>query len=379
MSGRARRVCEPFQGLTDHPFIRGRRGQSFGFFVVLRVFGFGQNRWGMKLSAQSTPSGRTISIANAVVVGTHLSQFFIGCCPLKCLCSQSDSTVELNSIRRLTAIVPSLHLVGLLHFSTSGVGGRGAQRHKGSEGSRGKPSEMGHWDHLGMPEHFDGIVRLFPLPNLVLFPNVIQALHIFEPRYCELLSDALESDRLITMAILEHGWEEKLHGLPKLSNIVCIGRIVSHSPTGDGRHNVFLAGIQRARIVEELEVTTHFRQARVEILEDIPVADEAKSESFRDDLLAIFRSMVPVDLSSSESFSELLTRQLPLGVLTDVIAYAVNLPLATKHYLLGEPDVEARYRLLVDSLTTLVESDEDPDEASRRVMRRGFPPPFSAN
>jgi hypothetical protein len=89
--------------------------------------------------------------------------------------------------------------------------------------------------------------------------------------------------------------------------------------------------------------------------------------------------MVPVDLSSSESFSELLTRQLPLGVLTDVIAYAVNLPLATKHYLLGEPDVEARYRLLVDSLTTLVESDEDPDEASRRVMRRGFPPPFSAN
>jgi hypothetical protein len=131
--------------------------------------------------------------------------------------------------------------------------------------------------------------------------------------------------------------------------------------------------------VEELEVTTHFRQARVEILEDIPVADEAKSESFRDDLLAIFRSMVPVDLSSSESFSELLTRQLPLGVLTDVIAYAVNLPLATKHYLLGEPDVEARYRLLVDSLTTLVEPDDDPEEAARRVVRRGFPPPFSAN
>lgn len=238
---------------------------------------------------------------------------------------------------------------------------------------------MGHWDDIGMPSNFDGVVRLFPLPNLVLFPNVIQALHIFEPRYCELLSDALESDRLITMATLEHGWEEDFHqGQPKLSNIVCIGRIVSHTPTGDGRHNVFLAGIQRARIVEELQVTTHFRQARVEILEDIPITDEAKSESCRDDLLAIFRSMVPVDLSNSESFSELLTRQLPLGVLTDVIAYAVNLPFSTKHYLLGEPDVEARYRVLVDSLTTLVEPEEAPDP-SPRALRRGFPPPFSAN
>jgi len=262
------------------------------------------------------------------------------------------------------------------------TGGRwlhiGVNRHKGSRGSRGKPSEMGHWDHLGMPEHFDGIVRLFPLPNLVLFPNVIQALHIFEPRYCELLSDALESDRLITMAILEQGWEKEFQGQPKLSSIACIGRIVSHSPTGDGRHNVFLAGIQRARIIEELKVPTQFRQARVEILEDIPVLDQARCDSYRDDLLAIFRSMVPVDLSSSESFSELLTHQLPLGVLTDVIAYAVNLPLSTKQYLLGEPAVEARYRVLVDSLTTLAEPDEHA-EASPRALRRGFPPPFSAN
>lgn len=237
---------------------------------------------------------------------------------------------------------------------------------------------MGHWDYTGLPEHFDGTVRLFPLPNLVLFPNVIQALHIFEPRYCELLSDALESDRLITMAILEQGWEQEFQGRPKLSNMVCIGRIVSHSPTGDGRHNVFLAGIRRARIIEELEVTTHFRQATVEILEDIPVADEAKSELYRDDLLAIFRSMVPVELSGSESFSELLTRQLALGVLTDVIAYAVNLPMATKQYLLGERDVEARYRVLVDSLTSLIEPDEVVD-STPRGLRRGFPPPFSAN
>ncbi len=85
MTSQVRRVCEPFQGLTDHPFVRGPGGQGFGFCVDIRVVGFGQYGWGVKLSAQSTPSGRTLSIANAVVVGTHLSQFFIGSRPLKCL------------------------------------------------------------------------------------------------------------------------------------------------------------------------------------------------------------------------------------------------------------------------------------------------------
>lgn len=238
---------------------------------------------------------------------------------------------------------------------------------------------MGHWENIGLPDDFDGVVRLFPLPNLVLFPNVIQALHIFEPRYCEMLSEALESDRLITMAILDQGWENTYQGQPKISSVVCIGRIISHSPTGDGRHNIFLAGIQRAKILEELEVTTSFRQARVEVLEDIPIADEAKSEACRDELLSIFRAMIPLEVSGSKTFTELLTRQLPLGVLTDVIAYAVNLPFATKQYLLGEPNVEARYRVLVDSLTTLVENEEPSSEALPRGLRRGFPPPFSAN
>ncbi|MFO0011642.1 MAG: LON peptidase substrate-binding domain-containing protein [Planctomycetota bacterium] len=237
---------------------------------------------------------------------------------------------------------------------------------------------MGHWENIGLPENFDGVVRLFPLPNLVLFPNVIQALHIFEPRYCEMLSEALESDRLVTMAVLEQGWENTYQGQPRISDVVCIGRIVSHSPTGDGRHNIFLAGVQRAKIVEELDVSTHFRQARVEILEDIPVADEAKSDSYRDDLLAIFRAMIPVEMSGSKTFAELLTRQLPLGVLTDVIAYAVNLPQAIKQYLLGERDVEARYRVLVDNLTTLVDPNDSGDPLPRG-LRRGFPPPFSAN
>jgi uncharacterized protein len=239
---------------------------------------------------------------------------------------------------------------------------------------------MGHWENIGLPEEFDGIVRLFPLPNLVLFPHVIQALHLFEPRYCEMLSEALEADHLITMALLDRGWENQYHGQPKLSDVVCIGRIISHSPTGDGRHNIFLAGIQRARIVEELQVDTGFRQARVEILEDIPFDDEAEEQAALQELLDVFRAMIPKDAANSKTFTDLLTRPLPLGVLTDVIAYAVNLPIATKQYLLGEPSIEARFRVLIDNLTTLVDSTDDPKPASpAKGPRRGVPPPFSAN
>ena len=57
------------------------------------------------------------------------------------------------------------------------------------------------------PDDFSGPVRLFPLPNLVLFPYVLQPLHIFQPRYRELMADALHDDRLIALATLKPGWE----------------------------------------------------------------------------------------------------------------------------------------------------------------------------
>jgi uncharacterized protein len=244
---------------------------------------------------------------------------------------------------------------------------------------------MGHWESAGIPDDFDGVVRLFPLPNLVLFPHVIQALHIFEPRYCEMLSEALESDHLITMALLVPGWESQFQGKPNLGNTVCIGRIISHTPTDDGRHNILMAGIQRARIIEELDVNTSFRQARVELIPDI-VPDEfrASAEEHRKTLLSVFRAMIPQDAANSKTFADLLTQQLPLGILTDIIAYAVNLPIAIKQLLLGEANVQIRFETLMDHLEPLLGSSSNtaidsmhPSQTSQ--SNKSFPPPFSDN
>ena len=102
---------------------------------------------------------------------------------------------------------------------------------------------LNHAD-LSLPDGFANIVRLFPLPNVVLFPGVVQALHLFEPRYRVLMDDALAADELITMAYLKPDSvpTEAVDGQPEISKIVCVGKILSHTLLDDGRYNVFLVG-----------------------------------------------------------------------------------------------------------------------------------------
>src|SRR5262245_25424794 len=100
---------------------------------------------------------------------------------------------------------------------------------------------------------FGGTARLFPLPNLVLFPHVAQPLHIFEPRYRRLMDDALQGDRLIATALLQPGWEQEYNNAPPLHAMTCLGRIQQEEHLPDGRYNLLLHGLCRARIIEEVK------------------------------------------------------------------------------------------------------------------------------
>ncbi|MEX0979385.1 MAG: LON peptidase substrate-binding domain-containing protein, partial [Pirellulales bacterium] len=91
-----------------------------------------------------------------------------------------------------------------------------------------------HEDDLAFQaEQFSGKARLFPLPNLVLFPHVIQPLHVFEPRYVAMFKDAMEDDRLIAMSLLEPGWEGDYEGRPPVAPVACLGRIITWQAQGD--------------------------------------------------------------------------------------------------------------------------------------------------
>lgn len=106
-------------------------------------------------------------------------------------------------------------------------------------------------------------LSIFPLTGALLFPGLQMPLHIFEPRYRALVSDALARDRRIAMVQPQRPVE----GAP-LFQIGCVGRIGDVEALEDGRFNVVLEGENRFRIIRELEVTTQFRQIEAELLEE---------------------------------------------------------------------------------------------------------------
>ena len=95
------------------------------------------------------------------------------------------------------------------------------------------------------------IIPVFPLPNVVLFANVFLPLHIFEPRYRAMVTDALAGDRIIGMVLLQPGYEPDYEGRPAVYPVGCAGVITHAEPLQDGRFNIVLRGIEKFRIVRE--------------------------------------------------------------------------------------------------------------------------------
>jgi Lon protease-like protein len=114
---------------------------------------------------------------------------------------------------------------------------------------------------------FSGTLRLFPLPSMVVFPDSLVPLKVFEPRYVAMVEEALEDDRLVGMALLKPGYQKDYEGAPAIYPVVCVGRILQHKRLTNGHIDFWLYGLERARILEEID-SEPFRRARVELLPD---------------------------------------------------------------------------------------------------------------
>lgn len=106
-------------------------------------------------------------------------------------------------------------------------------------------------------------VPLFPLPDGALLPGELLPLHVFEPRYREMLDVARAGGRLIAIATLLPGWETEYDGAPPIADVVGVGRIVSDRNNPDGTSDIVLKGLVRARIEHEVEDDAPFRRARL--------------------------------------------------------------------------------------------------------------------
>ena len=213
---------------------------------------------------------------------------------------------------------------------------------------------------------FGGHARLFPLPNLVLFPHVVQGLHIFEPRYRQLMADCLAGDKTITMVLLRPDWEDEYDATPAIEPVGCLGRVIWHERLADGRYNLRLRGLGRLRLNEEVPTDRLYRTARADLLPDVIPADLGRLRQLRRRLAA---AALPrfTDPAARQQVEELFGGDAPLGQVCDVLAYALPLPLELKQALLAEPHADLRAEIMTEAL-----------QAAPPPERR-FPPEFSPN
>ena len=149
-------------------------------------------------------------------------------------------------------------------------------------------------------------IAIFPLQDVVLFPNSTAPLYIFETRYRAMVADALEGDSIIGMVLLEPGHEAEYEGRPPIFALGCAGVIVAAEELPDGRYNIMLAGLVKFRVLSE-DASRPYRLAEVEALPESveasarPLLAERRQQLERT-LLAVFPGMrmPPSDLSDEE-------------------------------------------------------------------------------
>ncbi len=218
---------------------------------------------------------------------------------------------------------------------------------------------------------FSGVARLFPLPNLVFYPQVMQPLHVFEPRYRQLAADALAGDRLIALVLPMPGWEVDYTGNPSLHPVACLGKIVADQKLDDGCYNILLRGLTRIQITHEIPIKKNYRKAKVDMLAEVPVAEARTERRLRRRLAKMVPHWFPEHKEARDQFHKLLKSDLTLSALCDIFAFALPLNMEFKQALLEELDVGERLTLLLDHLKdqspTILQSD------------RKFPPEFSVN
>ncbi|MGE0814898.1 MAG: LON peptidase substrate-binding domain-containing protein [Vicinamibacterales bacterium] len=206
------------------------------------------------------------------------------------------------------------------------------------------------------------LLPLFPLPNVVLFPGVFLPLHIFEGRYKQMVTRAIEGDRIIGMTLLVPGHEEQYEGRPPVYPVGCAGLITHVERLNDGRFNLILRGLEKFRIDEEEPATDGvlYRVAHVTGL------DETVASAERERLRETRRR---VEVMLAPAIEDEGSRPLPPDMgdedLVNALSQYLDLDPLEKQALLERDGALARARTLVELLEMKLLVRRQPDNGVR--------------
>ncbi len=198
-------------------------------------------------------------------------------------------------------------------------------------------------------------LAIFPLPSGALFPGAVLPLHVFEPRYRELVGEALSGRRLIAVARLRPGFEQDYQGRPPVFDVCGAGFIINHAVRSDGRRDIVLRGLSRVRILEELPAERAFRRVRAVLVPDAP-AEPALVAAWQAKLALLWVRLSPHLPEQVRDLQALIRGADTAGAYADRLAAAMVADPEASQELLAEADPAERLRLLTGRLQELADA-----------------------
>jgi uncharacterized protein len=206
------------------------------------------------------------------------------------------------------------------------------------------------------PADLPQTIGLFPLEGAVLYPRGVLALNIFEPRYLNMIDDALGEQRLIGMIQPAVGHEQAV--TPELAEVGTIGRITTFSETDDGRYLVTLTGISRFHFEREIKSGTPYRQALVSY--DAFTGDFAPASDGGIDRPELMKSLKTYAALHGFQVDWDSVEHAPTETVINVAAQICPFDALAKQALLEAETLDDRCRALIALLEWDVASDDQP-------------------
>jgi len=204
--------------------------------------------------------------------------------------------------------------------------------------------------------NFGKPMPLFPLAGVVLLPHAVLPLHIFEPRYRQMVEHAIDGAGQLAVAVFEgERWKREYHGSPPIRPVVCVGQVIQHEKLADGRYNLLVQGVCRGRIKKEIppDGDRLYRQAMLEPVEADQTNEESLEES-RHRLRQMLSQSPLTSLAASENICQCLDREeAPTSAVLELVGVSLISDDQVRYRLLEEGDPGARAEIIEREMQSL--------------------------
>jgi len=192
--------------------------------------------------------------------------------------------------------------------------------------------------------HVPDRIPVFPLPNVVFFPKTYLPLHIFEPRYREMVADVAAQTQCLGVTLLKAGWEHDYYGNPPVYEVGCVGRLVRLERLPDGRSNILLQGLHRFDICEEF-FDKRYREATIALKPTL--SDGSLEVEVRAELVRVVEHYLRTR-EDANRWHEFLHRDITDEVLINNLSSNLEFTPLEKQFLLEADTSLQRARRLID-------------------------------